>query len=354
MRITFSTTVSATLLAAGLVAGASAPAAADPQTDGSGGIGSGNQVNVPVDVEAQICGNSLAVLGISAAQCSRVAEVLYAAGEGGSPTTDGSGGIASGNQINIPVDVAIEVCGNSAAVGGVSAAECTEIAEALAEESEAAPTTDGSGGIASGNQINIPVDVAIEVCGNAIAVLGTSAAECSTVVNVIQESPDNGAEAPATDGTGGAGSGNQVTVPVDAAVPICENALAVLGIAEPDCLAEISEEPAPEEPPADGGDPGDRDEPDGGTPAPEKPADPDPERPAEGDRAGDTPEAAAERGPGGLPLTGTALTGLIAAGVAAVGGGAAAMYAARRRRSAAAAAAAPEGGADDPADTGRG
>ncbi|MDA8369670.1 MAG: chaplin family protein, partial [Nocardiopsaceae bacterium] len=155
MRMKFSSTASVTLLAAGLVGAAPALAFADPQTDGSGGTASGNQINVPVDVEAELCGDSLAALGISKAECSDVAKVLYAAGEGGNaPETDGSGGTASGNQINIPVDVAIDVCGNSIAALGVSAAECTKVTKKLADESGSgdASKTDGSGGTASGNQ----------------------------------------------------------------------------------------------------------------------------------------------------------------------------------------------------------
>ncbi|MFC3998257.1 chaplin family protein [Nocardiopsis sediminis] len=370
MRIRLSSTASVALVAAGLVGGAPAAASADPATDGSGGVLSGNQVSVPADVEAQICGNSLAVLGISSARCSDVSRVLYAMGQGedGGARTDGSGGIASGNQIDIPVDAAVDVCGNSAAIGGVSEARCIEIAEKLAEASaeEAggdAPQTDGSGGVLSGNQITIPVNVAVDVCGNSIAVLGVSEADCTAVVDAIEESPGNGG-GPRTDGSGGAASGNQVTVPVDVAVPICGNAVSVVGLAEADCLSAISEEP----PAGDGGDGdgdgdgsggegdgGDRD-PQGGT------GDGDGEQPSgdpgtgsgsDGDRTPSAGPAADGSGLGGLPMTGAALTGWITAGLASLGGGAAVMYATRRRR-AAAAGSSDATGTQGPAGTGGG
>ncbi|MDA0565878.1 chaplin [Streptomonospora sp. S1-112] len=345
------TYLTASLLTAGLLSAAPAAAFASPQTDGSGGVGSGNQVNVPADIRAQLCGNALAVLGISQADCDRVSEVLYAAsgaGQEDGPSTDGSGGIASGNQINIPVDVALDVCGNSAAIGGIAKADCVTVVEKLAEESEDGPSTDGSGGIASGNQINIPVDVAVNVCGNSIAVLGASSAECTTIVNAIEEesAESSGDDAPTTDGSGGVASGNQVNIPVEAAVDICGNAVSVLGIAEADCVEKISDgDPGK---PGDGGDgeqpPGDDDEqrgeeedPEGEDPKPS--AEPSPS-PSTGGTA--TPDDQAAPAPGddtgaagGLPLTGPALGGLVAAAVAAIGGGAGAMYLSRRRRAAA-------------------
>ncbi|MUL42459.1 DUF320 domain-containing protein [Streptomonospora sp. PA3] len=353
MRKHLYTSLSVSLLAAGLVGAAPASALAGPETDGSGGIASGNQINVPADVKAELCGNALAVLGISQADCTRVSEVLYSASEGGeSPQTDGSGGIASGNQINIPVDAALDICGNSAAVGGVSKASCTTVVKKLADESEGgeSPQTDGSGGIASGNQINIPVDIALDVCGNSIAVLGASKAECKTVINVIEKSSENEG-APQTDGSGGVASGNQVNIPVDAAADICGNAVAVLGIAKGECLEKISHEDGGDKPgdkPDDGGDkPGDdgKEPPEDGGDKPENPGDkpggdesPEPSTEPSSDSTPDAkpaPEGDDTEASGGLPLTGPALGALVAAGVAAIGGGGAAMALSRRRKAAA-------------------
>src|SRR5699024_12408598 len=47
--------------------------------------------------------------------------------------------------------------------------------------------TDGSGGVASGNQIVVPVDAAVDLCGNSLAALGTSSAECTTVTDVLHQ-----------------------------------------------------------------------------------------------------------------------------------------------------------------------
>ena len=346
----------ATVLTAGLVVAPLTAAFADTSTDGSGGVGSGNQIVVPADVEADLCGNSLAVLGISQAKCTEVSEVLYESSGQGGPSTDGSGGVASGNQIVVPVDAALEACGNAASVGGVSEAECGAVVEVLEDESGSgdAPTTSGSGGVASGNQIVVPVDVAVNVCGNSVAILGNASATCTTIINIIQASPENEGDGPSTDGSGGVASGNQVVVPVDAAVDICGNAVSVLGLAEASCLETIS----------DGGDGGGDDGDDGDDGGDGGDDDKDQDRDEDedtdggddggqdgGDDTGTDEEDGGEAGDGSgtaderptprpqadeqLALTGSTLGGLVAAGVAAIGAGAAGLYFARKRRAAA-------------------
>ncbi|PSK99453.1 small secreted domain DUF320 [Murinocardiopsis flavida] len=362
MRKTLYTSASAILLAAGLLGG---PAAhADQTTDGSGGVASGNQVNVPVDVKADLCGNSIAVLGISNAQCTKVAEVLWASSdkgkqaqqdaekEDGGQETDGSGSVAGGNQINIPVDAAVDLCGNSVAVAGVSNAQCTKIVKKIARSEKnkgGGQETDGSGSVAGGNQINVPIDAAVDACGNSIAVLGVSNAQCTKVIKVIEKAPENkqserGRESNESDagnkgggqdtsGSGSVGGGNQVNVPADAAADICGNSVAVLGLSNAQCMKKISsgEKPHPK-PTTDPGGKGPQDErkpdatakPSASPSQDERTASPDPSA---------APEADAKKPAGGLPVTGAALGGLVTAAIAAVGGGAAAMYFARKRKS---------------------
>ncbi len=309
----------ATVLTAGLVT--TPLTAAFAETDGSDGVASGNQIVVPVDIEADLCGNSLAALGISSAECTQVSEVLYQAS--GHAETDGSDGVASGNQIVVPVDAAIDACGNAVAVGGVSEAECVEVVEVLEEESANTPETlagtDGSGGVASGNQIVVPVDAAIDICGNSVAILGSSTAKCTTVINIIHAAPENEADT-GTDGSGGVASGNQIVVPVDAAVDICGNAVSVLGIAEAGCMETISEGGEDEGKDEEEGQEDDKDD--------DKSDDADS---GKGDESDDKPAPSAD---GELPVTGGALSGLVAAALAAVGAGGTGLYFARKRKAA--------------------
>ncbi|MFW5415582.1 chaplin [Nocardiopsis sp. CNT-189] len=368
----FTTPAALALLTAGLVGASWQAAWADPQTDGSGGVASGNQISVPVDVEADLCGNSLAVLGISKAQCTEVSKVLYASSDEGkesAPATDGSGGVASGNQIDMPLDAALDICGNSAAVGGVSESDCTKVVKKLAEESGdggSSPSTGGSGGVASGNQINLPVDTAVNICGNSVAVLGASKAECTTIINIIGGDGDGGGSSPATGGSGGVASGNQIDIPVKAAVNICGNAVSVLGVAEAECLEKVghpggddggeddgNDDGGKEDPRSeDGGDDGGEDDggdqnPGGEDPGEEKPGEKPGEEPGSDDGGkSDDKQAPAASSTGSLPVTGTALGGLVAAAAAAVGVGAGAMYLTRKRRAAAAGAAGTEGAED--------
>ena len=50
------------------------PALADTNTSGDFGLGSGNQVQVPINVPVNVCGNSVGILGVanSAAKCGAV------------------------------------------------------------------------------------------------------------------------------------------------------------------------------------------------------------------------------------------------------------------------------------------
>jgi hypothetical protein len=70
------------LTAAGIVAAAvsgallmASPANAGIDTNGSGGILSGNQVIAPVSIPVNICGDSIAIIGVSRAGCRGGASV---------------------------------------------------------------------------------------------------------------------------------------------------------------------------------------------------------------------------------------------------------------------------------------
>jgi hypothetical protein len=40
------------------------------------------------------------------------------------------------------------------------------------------PTTSGNGSLLSGNQVIVPISIPIDICGNAIAILGIAKASC--------------------------------------------------------------------------------------------------------------------------------------------------------------------------------
>lgn len=53
-----------------LFTGSPAMADSDVATSGIGGIGAGNQLVADLDVPINVCGNSVAVLGVSGANCT--------------------------------------------------------------------------------------------------------------------------------------------------------------------------------------------------------------------------------------------------------------------------------------------
>ncbi|HLH59781.1 MAG TPA: chaplin family protein, partial [Streptosporangiaceae bacterium] len=69
-------------------------------TSGNGSILGGNQVNAPINVPINVCGNAVALLGISAAGCQGGASVSGHSGNSDRWSTSGDGSIAGGNQVN--------------------------------------------------------------------------------------------------------------------------------------------------------------------------------------------------------------------------------------------------------------
>ncbi|MEV7793326.1 chaplin [Streptomyces sp. NPDC087512] len=103
---------------------------------GSAGAVSGNTVQVPVSVPVNVCGNTLNVVGL----------LNPAAGNGCAAT--GTGGSAS------------EEAGASSGTAGTSGAEV------------AGGGTQDSPGVLSGNGVRLPVEVPVNVSGNSVNVVG--------------------------------------------------------------------------------------------------------------------------------------------------------------------------------------
>ncbi len=129
----------------------------------------------------------------------------FGGGHDGKVTMESSGnfGLLNGNQVYAPISIPIDVCGNAIAVAGLAGAQCEGGASVSSHRSHGgyaadpgyrtAGAWDGGGwddgkgvdmrssgnfGIANGNQLYIPISVPVEVCGNAVAVLGLAQAQC--------------------------------------------------------------------------------------------------------------------------------------------------------------------------------
>jgi len=149
---------------------------------------SGNQIYIPISIPVNICGNAAAVLGFATASCHGGASVSGAVSHGefhaggvGTPST-GAGNVTAGagNLIVIPIETAVNACGN--AVGSATAHCLGGVWLPGGGPVVVAGSGDrgiGNLGILSRNMVRIPVSVPVNVCGNAAAVLGRSTAGCA-------------------------------------------------------------------------------------------------------------------------------------------------------------------------------
>ena len=200
-----SAAVGTVVLAAGFAAPASA-AFADGGGDGNGGVLSvlsGNNVNAPVSLPVDVCGVAVGLLGGADAGCAGGAASNTTVNNGSGGNGNGNAGVASvgsGNTVNLPVSIPVSVCGVAGSVAGFSNAHCQGGAASNTVISNGSGG-DGNGNAGvisalSGNTVNAPVSVPADVCGIAVALLGFSNASCQ-----------GGAASNTVIGNGGGGSG---------------------------------------------------------------------------------------------------------------------------------------------------
>lgn len=171
---------------------------------GNTGVLNGNQVLAPIQAPINICGIAVGVLGSATASCDGGA---IAARPG--PTTlvsYGNTGVLNGNQVYAPVQAPINICGTGVSVAGSATASCKGGASAnkpghhkgyRMSESMSRPSrpvqkpsdgkhrqhdwwlvTHDNTGVGNGNQVYVPVQIPINICGIAIGVLGNATASC--------------------------------------------------------------------------------------------------------------------------------------------------------------------------------
>ncbi|WP_176984716.1 chaplin family protein [Asanoa ishikariensis] len=219
-------------MAAGGLLATQAAAQADVITNGNFGIGNGTQVVTPIQIVADICGNSIAGAGgVAFAQCDGGAAAVNGVGGGGNIVSSGNFGIGNGTQLVAPIQAVIDVCGNGiAAAAGVAFAACDGGALAVNGGGESSDKNDGgyhkshkdasdealamaegskkhkknkgawndqatnivsSGnyGILNGTQVYAPIQVPISICGNSIPLIGAVAfASCDGGAAAVNES----------------------------------------------------------------------------------------------------------------------------------------------------------------------
>ncbi|MGW5231089.1 chaplin [Streptomyces nodosus] len=95
----------------------------------------------------------------------------------------GSPGVLSGNSVQVPVHMPVNVCGNTVNVIGLlnpaagnacgnTGGDHTGGGSHTGRGAHAGGRTGGSPGVGSGNHVQVPVDVPVNLCGNTVDVIG--------------------------------------------------------------------------------------------------------------------------------------------------------------------------------------
>jgi hypothetical protein len=253
------------LAAGGLLFAGTAANAATINSIGNSGFLTGNQVNATVQAPIDVCGNGVGVLGFGAGGCQGGSWATL----GDDNTTlnsIGNTGLGVGNQVNATVQAPIDVCGNGVGVAGVGVAGCqggswatigggngggsngggynytstsTSKAKSHAKKNTSHVTESttltsvGNNGAGVGNQANAVVQIPIDVCGNAVGVLGAAQASCQGGASATD---NGGGNTNLTSGfNAGFLTGNQANALVQIPINVCGNAVGVLGGASASC-----------------------------------------------------------------------------------------------------------------------
>jgi ChpA-C len=158
----------------GLVLGGAAVATADAgatttaTTSHSGGAVAGWVAQAPVNIPVNVCGNSVEALAfkemVHGSTCTNKPGAVADA------HTDKSGGIGAGNTVQVAGNVPVNVCGNTVAALAVKneyhGSTCTN--NATGPGAVATSSIDHSGGILAGNTVQAALNVPVNACGNVV------------------------------------------------------------------------------------------------------------------------------------------------------------------------------------------
>jgi len=172
-------------------------------TGDNNGIANGNQLYAPISIPINACGNSIALLGGAYSQ-ALCANNVFSHGkghwkkesghvtEGGFQSVGDNNGILNGNQLYAPISLPVNLAGNSVAVLGSANSHAVAVNESGHDDGFLQSTGDNNG-ILNGNQFAVPINVPINVCGNALGILGSAntAAACMNGHAVFVDGDDD-------------------------------------------------------------------------------------------------------------------------------------------------------------------
>ena len=184
------------------------------------------------------------------------AGVAYASGNG-NVTGNGNVGLLSGNTINAPISVPVNLCGVSLGIIGFANSGCQGGASSNVSTDPSGGGNGGGGngggsgngnvvgngnvGLISGNTVTAPISAPVNVCGVSGAVGGYANSGCrgGAHSNVTLPSSGNGNGGGNGNVTGignvSGVSGNTITAPISAPINLCSISLALLGFSNSSC-----------------------------------------------------------------------------------------------------------------------
>jgi hypothetical protein len=210
-------------------------------SSGNFGIANGTQAYLPISVPVNVVGNSAAVLGLANASGAGVNHVESTktehgrdgrngrGGRGGDQNSSGNFGVLNGTQVYAPVDVPINLCGNALSILGLaqSQAACVNSDSRGHRRESTSQDTSGNYGIANGTQVYAPISAPLNIAGNSIGVAG----EANSAAAVKNESSRDRDFSQNSSRNVGILNGTQLAAPISIPINVCGNSLAVLGLA---------------------------------------------------------------------------------------------------------------------------
>lgn len=164
------------------------------------------------------------------------------ADSGANGTASNSPGVASGNSVQAPVHVPVNACGNTVNVVGLLnpafGNKCANVSKPGGSGSSAEGGTSNSPGVGSGNNVQAPVEVPVNVCGNSVTAVGA-------VNPGYGNECDNGVEPTTPGNPGNPGTpenpGNEGEHPGGPSTPPAPNKPGTQTVAQPEATEELAE-----------------------------------------------------------------------------------------------------------------
>jgi hypothetical protein len=195
------------------------------------GILNGTQAYLPISVPVNVVGNAVGVLGEANAAGTgwngrKKESARTESGKGVDQDSSDNNGVLNGTQIYAPIDIPINICGNALSLlGEANAGALCGNGKHRTEGGWVSQDSSDNNGIANGTQLYAPISLPVNLAGNSVAVLGeanaaATASNESGHENVVdQDSSDNN----------GLLNGTQIAAPIDVPINVCGNALGILG-----------------------------------------------------------------------------------------------------------------------------